>query len=73
MLVLLLHNKSCDVARLRSKEVEGYVTRLVKAMLFFFHACVVTAAAEKIMLMIRGKHERKGDIIALWHDAIFKL
>jgi len=36
MLVLLLPNKSCDVARLRSKEVEGYVKRLVKAMLYFF-------------------------------------
>lgn len=36
MLVLLLPNKSCDVARLRSKEVEGYVTRLVKECFIFY-------------------------------------
>jgi len=35
---------------------------------------MVTVAAEKIMPMIRGKHERvMVEIIALWHDAIFKL
>lgn len=37
MHVLLLPNESCNVPRLRSKEVEGYVTHLVKAMFYFFH------------------------------------
>lgn len=36
MLVLLLPNQSCNVPRLRSKEVEGNVRRLVKAMFCFF-------------------------------------
>ena len=40
----------------------------------FFLACTVTTLAEKIMLMIRDKHEIvMGEIIAVWNIALFKL
>ena len=40
----------------------------------FFLACTVTTLAEKIMLMIRDKHEiLMGVIFSIWHIVIFKL
>jgi len=45
-----------------------------KQCFVFFLACTVTTLGEKIMLMIRDKHEIvMGEIIAVWNIALFKL